>query len=94
MKSLRICNKGHRYYKSNDCPVCPVCEAAINPADGFLATFSTPARRALEREQITSEEKLPQYTEKQILQLHGMGKASLPKLKQLLAAQGLFFKKI
>ncbi|WP_353135171.1 RNA polymerase alpha subunit C-terminal domain-containing protein [Pseudopedobacter sp.] len=94
MKSLRICNHGHRYYKSSDCPVCPICEAEIKPADGFLATLSAPARRALEHEQITNEEKLAQYTEKQILQLHGMGKASLPKLRQLLDAKGLSFKKI
>ncbi len=94
MKSLRICNHGHRYYKSSDCPVCPICEAEIKPTDVFLATLSAPARRALEHEQITNEEKLAQYTEKQILQLHGMGKASLPKLRQLLDAKGLSFKKI
>lgn len=25
-KTLRTCKKGHRYYKSSDCPVCPACE--------------------------------------------------------------------
>lgn len=94
MKSLRICNHGHRYYKSSDCPVCPICGVEIKPNNGFLSTLSAPARRALEHEQITSEEKLAQYTEKQILQLHGIGKASLPKLRQLLEAKGLSFKKI
>lgn len=93
MKSLRICNYGHRYYKSSDCPVCPFCEAEIKPGDGFGTMLSAPARRALENEQITNEEKLAQYTEKQIMQLHGMGKASLPKLRQLLEAKGLSFKK-
>ncbi len=94
MKTLRICSHGHRYYKSSDCPVCPLCEADRKPREGFLETLSAPARRALEHQQITSEEKLAQYTEKQILQWHGIGKASLPKLRQLLDAKGLSFKKI
>ncbi len=25
--TLRVCPKGHKYYKSSDCPTCPVCES-------------------------------------------------------------------
>lgn len=91
--NLRICNKGHEYYKSSDCPVCPICEKERNPVTGFLTAVGAPARRALEREGIDSLLKLSKYTEQALLQLHGMGPASLPKLKQALKAKGLSFRK-
>jgi len=47
-KSLRTCAKGHKYYKSSDCPTCPICEKELKPATGFLSILSAPARRALE----------------------------------------------
>jgi DNA-directed RNA polymerase alpha subunit len=59
----------------------------------FLSLIAAPARRALEGEGITTLKKLSQYSEKEILQLHGMGKTSLPKLKPALAEKGLSFKK-
>jgi hypothetical protein len=92
-KSLRICPKGHRYYKSSDCPVCPVCESLNKPAKGFLSTLGAPARRALEKEGIKNLRQLSSYSEKQILLLHGMGKASLPKLREALNQEGLAFRK-
>src|SRR5690606_39615073 len=61
--TLRTCPKGHQYYKSSDCPVCPVCEAERKPAEGFLALLTAPARRALEGAGITSLKKLSTYTE-------------------------------
>jgi len=36
--------------------------------------------------------KLSRHTEKEIMGLHGMGPASLPKMKAALKAQGLGFK--
>ncbi len=89
---LRICDKGHKYYKSSDCPVCPVCEKEKKKPDNFLGELSSPARSALEHEGITTLEKLAEYTEKQILSLHGMGPASIPTLKKSLASKGLAFK--
>src|SRR5262245_3605721 len=89
----RTCPNGHSYYKSSDCPTCPICEAGKKPANGFLSSLSAPARRALENEGITTEKKLSSYSEKDILQLHGMGKASLPVLTKALRAKGLSFKK-
>jgi len=91
-KSLRICEKGHRYYKSSDCPTCPVCEYESRPATGFLALLSSPARRALEHEGITTLQKLSHFTEREILQLHGMGPRSMPILRDALHSQGLSFK--
>lgn len=89
---LRICKKGHRYYKSSDCPTCPVCEAERKPKDGFLTQLSAPARRALESNNITTLKQLSKYREKEILQFHGMGPASLPSLRKALQEQGLAFK--
>ncbi|ALC83459.1 MULTISPECIES: RNA polymerase alpha subunit C-terminal domain-containing protein [Bacillus] len=91
-KSLRTCNKGHQYYKSSDCPTCPVCEEERKPESGFLSLLSAPARRALENNGITSLQQLSNYSEKEILQFHGMGSASLPKLRTALQTNGLSFR--
>ena len=93
MTTLKTCPKGHKFYKSSDCPVCPICEEERKPEDSFLALLGAPARRALENEGITSLEKLSAYSEKEILSLHGMGKSSLPKLNDALAKERLAFKK-
>ena len=90
--NMRTCKKGHTYYKSSDCPTCPVCEQQRKPASGFLSTLSAPARRALENAGITKIEQLAEKTEKDILQLHGMGPASMPILKAALEEVGLCFK--
>ena len=92
-KNLRTCSKGHSYYKSSDCPTCPTCEQERKPESGFLSLLSAPARRALENNGITSLQQLAAYSEKEILQFHGMGPASLPKLREALQTDGLTFKK-
>jgi DNA-directed RNA polymerase alpha subunit len=92
-KNLRTCEKGHEYYKSTDCPTCPTCEQERKPETGFLSMLSAPARRALENNGITSLQQLSSYSEKDILKFHGMGPASLPKLRAALDAEGLSFKK-
>jgi hypothetical protein len=90
---LKICDKGHKFYKSSDCPSCPVCEKERKPDSGFLSVISAPARRALERAGLTTLEKLSKTTESEILKLHGMGPGSMPKLNSALKAAGLSFKK-
>jgi len=90
--SLRTCRKGHQYYKSSDCPTCLVCEQERKPENGFLSLLSAPARRALEHNGITTLEQLSAYSEKEILEFHGMGPASLPKLRTALQENGLTFK--
>ncbi|MCH5689652.1 RNA polymerase alpha subunit C-terminal domain-containing protein [Niabella sp. W65] len=91
-KTLRTCSNGHQYYKSSGCPVCPECEKQVKPGGGFLADLSAPARRALETAGITSLQQLATYSEKEILKLHGMGKASLPLLRTALKSAGIGFK--
>lgn len=91
-KTLRTCKNGHQYYKSTDCPTCPVCEAAKKPADGILALMGAPARRAMEGAGIHTEKQLSRWSEKELLALHGFGKSSLPKLREALSAKGLSFR--
>lgn len=81
---LRTCTEGHQYYKSTDCPTCPICETERKPVAGFLSLVSAPARRALEREGINTLDELAQYSESEILALHGIGPSSMPKLKEAL----------
>lgn len=91
-KTLRTCKNGHQYYKSSDCPSCPVCEATKKPKDGFLSLLSAPARRALENVGIATLQKLSKFSEKEILSLHGIGKTTIPVLKRELEAVGLSFR--
>ena len=91
-KTLRTCSKGHKYYKSTDCPTCPICEQGRRPENGFLSLLSAPARRALENQGITTLQKLSGFTEKEILSLHGTGPSTMPKLREALKAEGLSFK--
>jgi len=91
-KTLRTCQKGHKYYKSTDCPTCPTCEAEKKPQDGFLSLLSAPARRALENNGITTIEQLSKHSENELMKLHGFGKSSLPKLRTTLEEKELTFK--
>lgn len=91
-KQPRTCANGHRYIKTSDCPACPQCEANRKPRSGFLSTLSAPARRALEKKGITTLKKLSKCTEEDILQLHGVGKTTIPKLIAALQSEGLGFK--
>lgn len=91
--TLRTCPNGHQYYKSSDCPVCPICEKEKKPAQDFLATMGAPARRALENEGIKTLKQLSRYAEKDLLKLHGFGPASLPGLRNALEKAGLSFSK-
>lgn len=93
MKKLKVCDKGHRFYKSSDCPVCPQCEKEHIADAKFLSLIAAPARRALERIGVNSVEKLSQFSEKEILEQHGMGPSTIPKLKKALKDAGLSFKK-
>ncbi|MDV2685649.1 RNA polymerase alpha subunit C-terminal domain-containing protein [Alkalihalophilus lindianensis] len=92
-KTLRICEKGHKYYKSSECPSCPTCDKGNKPESGFLSKLSSPARNALIHEGINTSKKLSTFTEKEILKIHGIGPASLPIMRTLLEEEGLSFKK-
>lgn len=91
-RSKRTCPRGHTYYKSSDCPSCPVCEAERKPDGGWLASIPAPARRALEGLGIDSLQTLSTYTEATILEQHGIGPSSIPKLRKALEAVALQFR--
>jgi predicted RecB family nuclease len=88
----KVCVNGHKFQKSSDCPVCPTCAAEERPETGFLSVIVAPARRALEREGITTLKRLSEYSEKELLMLHGVGPSTIPKLKKELESSGYAFK--
>jgi DNA-directed RNA polymerase alpha subunit len=55
--------------------------------------LGAPAFRALEREGITNLSQLTQYTEEELLSLHGMGPKALGLLRTSLHEQGKSFRK-
>ncbi|WP_127586541.1 RNA polymerase alpha subunit C-terminal domain-containing protein [Paenibacillus koleovorans] len=91
-KKPTTCEYGHTFYKSSDCPTCPTCEQGRKPESGFLAQLGAPARRALQHQGIDTLQLLSQYSENEILSIHGMGPGSMPKLRAALQEQGLSFK--
>ncbi|MBK7105093.1 MAG: hypothetical protein IPH62_07405 [Ignavibacteriae bacterium] len=91
-KTLRICSKGHKYYKISDCHTCPKCEEVMKPNEGFLSKVSAPTRRTLENKGILTLEILSKFSEKEILNLHGIGPTSIPKLKEELKKENLSFR--
>ena len=88
----KTCKQGHVFYKSSECPTCPVCASQSKGIYEFMKELSAPAQRALTNKKITSLQILSSYTEKEILALHGMGKTSIPKLKVALQKANLNFK--
>lgn len=91
-KILKTCIKEHQFYKSSACPVCPICEQKRKSNDNFLSVLAAPARRALEKNGILTLEQLSQYSVKEILKFHGLGKSSIPKLQKLLSEKQTNFK--
>lgn len=92
-KRLKTCDKGHQFYKSSDCPTCPICAAEDKPESGFLSLLSAPARGALQVAGIATLADLSQHSEREILKLHGVGPKTLPTLRQALSDAGLAFAK-
>lgn len=90
--TLRTCANGHRYMKSSDCPVCPVCAKDAQPTDGLLSTLAAPAARALQQAGITDVQTLARFTEKEISALHGIGPSVMKVLREKLAAVQLSFR--
>ena len=90
-KTKRICPVGHTYFKSSDCPSCPICEAKSKPTEGFLSKLSAPARRALISRQISQLEDLMGYSKKEVASWHGVGPKVLQTLSNLMAINGLCF---
>lgn len=86
----KVCKKGHVFYKSSDCPTCPLCEKEKNV--GLFGDMPAPVRRAMENSKIKTLTQLARLTEIEVLGLHGVGPSSIPKLKKKLREQNLDFK--
>lgn len=93
--TLKICNRGHEFYKNSDCPVCPKCWSGYyrekNKGD-FPDKLSAPALRGLLNANITNLTMLSKFTEGDISTLHGVGPTALITLRAALKAKGLSFK--
>lgn len=71
--------------------ICAVNHVVKN--NNFLyGIIAVPARRALEREKIDSLEKLSDYSEQEIMNLHGFGKNTMLKLKNHMKEHHVSFK--
>lgn len=90
---LKICKNGHQFYKSSECPTCPICEKANKKENGFVEKLSAPATRALLNKGISNLSQLAKHTEAEILKLHGVGPSALPLMRKALKKEGLSFKK-
>ena len=91
-KNNRTCKKGHHFFKTSDCPTCPICEQERKPQSGLLSVLSAPARRALENKGIETVQDLSKYSKKEIISLHGIGPSSIPKLLEELKKHSLNFR--
>ena len=59
--------------------------------DDLLNKLAKPAQRALQNENINTMEELLRYTEKEVLELHGIGKNAMNIIRQTLLENGLSF---
>lgn len=70
-----------------------ICAVSHVVSSDFLrGILAEPARRALEKEKINSLEKLSEYSEEELLQLHGFGKNAMQKLKTHMKENHISFK--
>lgn len=93
--STRICQNGHNFEKTSSCPVCPICssEDMHNKYADEFPPIGAPAFRALDHAGITKLNDLTNYTEKDLLALHGFGPKALKLLRESLVKKKLSFKK-
>ncbi len=70
-----------------------ICAVSHVAQGNFLqGVIAIPARRALEKEKIDSLEKLSNYSEEEIMQLHGFGKNAMERLKNYIIENHVSFK--
>lgn len=93
-KKLKVCSRGHEFYKSSDCPVCPVCWSGFYKAkaQSDFPKIGAPALRALINAKITKLAHLKKFTEKELLDLHGFGPKAVKILKSEMSKKGMSFK--
>lgn len=91
--ALIKCKNGHRFEKSSDCRVCPICSGKeMKEKYGVdFANIPAPALRALDRMGIGTLSGLAKYSEKDLLSQHGFGPKAAKLLKEKLAEKGMAF---
>jgi hypothetical protein len=87
----KTCANGHTFEKTTDCPVCPTCDRSRTGSSSF-PRIGAPATRALENAGVRSVAELPNWSERDLLALHGMGPKAVGILRERLASEGLTFK--
>ncbi len=95
-KSWKTCSRGHRFQKSSDCPVCPMCWPGFyrkKSLSDFPEKLPAPALRALLNAKIAKLSQLAKYTEEQVADLHGMGPKAMGMLKVAMKKQKMAFLK-
>jgi len=96
-EKLKICSRGHKLYKSSDCPVWPICRSEYyrkRAQNGFPEKLGAPAPRGLLNAKIIKLTQLAKHSEVEIAELHGMGPKSISHLKTAMRKQSLSFRKI
>lgn len=92
-RKLKVCSRGHEFYKSSDCPVCPICwPGRAKKLQSDFPKLAAPALRALANAHIKQLSDLTKISEEELMELHGMGPNALETLKQSLTEKGLSFK--
>lgn len=92
-KTQRTCPNGHQYWKSSDCPVCPICEKSRSLGDEWLDKLGAPAKRALASAGISCAADFSKFTGNEVADMHGIGPNALAKIKAAMAANGVSFSK-
>lgn len=72
--------------------VVPFVIERINQVQAFYQILNSPARNAFLKEGIDTLQKLSQFTEKEILNLHGIGPTSIPIMRAALEEEGVSFR--
>ena len=90
------CTRGHIFYKSSDCPVCPKCWSGYykkKALHDFPPKLVAPPLRALQNANISSLAQLVKYDKSEIASLHGIGPTAIAQLQSALKVKKLTFKK-
>lgn len=93
MIAEKVCDKGHKFTKSSNCLTCPICakeESESIYANGFPKVGS-PALNALKHNGISPSD-LPEYSEEELLRIHGIGPKAIDIMRRYLNEKGQRFK--
>ncbi len=90
----KTCSRGHIFYKTSTCPICPQCWPGyrLKLQKDFPEKLSAPALRALHNAKIFKLSDLTKKTKEQIADLHGMGPSGVRMLTAALKSKKLSFK--